>query len=86
MWIGAIRLVVETKDWPNASTDSLVTTAVLRDGNEILRLRVDYAAENDLERGAVRNYDYFDLPRRNDQTPELPNGIGQNPMPYPIMA
>lgn len=83
MWIGAIRLAVETKDSSYAGTDSLVTTAVLRDGDEIVRLRVDYAEENDLERGAVRNYDYLGLPRRNDQTPELPDGIGQNPMPYP---
>lgn len=81
--IGAIRLAVETKDSAHAGTDSLVTAAVLRDGGEIIRLRVDYAGEDDLERGAVRNDDYFRLPRKNHLTPELPDGIGQNPMPYP---
>lgn len=83
MWISAIRLTVETENAPNAGTDQLVTTSVLRDGNEVARLRLDYPAENDLERGAVRNYDYFGLARRNDQTEELPDGIGRNPMPYP---
>jgi hypothetical protein len=86
MWIGAIRLVVETKDSRYAGTDSLVQAAVLRDGNELRVLNLDYPTEDDLERGAIRNYDYAGptkLPRRNDKTPELPPGIGQNPMPYP---
>ncbi|MEN0015888.1 MAG: hypothetical protein AAGC46_21160, partial [Solirubrobacteraceae bacterium] len=38
---------------------------------------------DDLERGAFRYYTYSHLTRRNDQTPELPPGIGQSPMPYP---
>ena len=49
-------------------------------------MNLDYPTENDLERGAIRNYDYIGptkLPRRNDKTPELPPGIGQSPMPYP---
>ena len=86
MWIGAIRLVVETQDSLNAGTDSLVQTAVLRDGAELRVLNLDYPTEDDLERGAIRNYDYVGptkLPRRNDKTPELPPGIGQSPMPYP---
>ena len=86
MWIGSIRLVVGTKDAPNAGTDSLVQASVLRDGNELRVLNLDYPTENDLERGALRSYDYMGptkLPRRNDQTPELPPGIGQIPMPYP---
>jgi hypothetical protein len=86
MWIGALRLVVATKDLPNAGTDSLVQARVLRDGNELRVLNVDYPAEDDLERGAIRAYDYGGptaLPRRNDQTKELPSGIGQSPMPYP---
>ena len=86
MWIGAIRLVVETKDAPNAGTDSLVQATVIRDGNDLRVLNLDYPTEDDLERGAIRNYDYIGptrLPRRNDQTPELPPGIGQTPMPYP---
>jgi hypothetical protein len=86
MWIGAIRLRVRTKDAQNAGTDDLVQAAVLRDGNQLRLLNLDYPAENDLERGAVRNYDYIGptkLPRRNDQTPELEPGVGQNPMPYP---
>ncbi len=86
MWIGAIRLVAATADAPNAGTDSLVQATVLRDGNALRTLNLDYPTENDLERGAVRAYDYSGptrLPRRNDQTPELPSGIGQIPMPYP---
>lgn len=86
MWIGAIRLVVETKDSLDAGTDSLVQATVLRDGTELRVLNLDYPTEDDLERGAIRNYDYIGptkLPRRNDKTPELPPGIGQSPMPYP---
>jgi hypothetical protein len=86
MWIGAIRLVVGTKDARFAGTDSLVQATVLRDGNSLRVLNLDYPTEDDLERGAIRNYDYSGptkLPRRNDGTPELPPGIGQNPMPYP---
>jgi hypothetical protein len=86
MWIGSIRLIAETKDAPNAGTDSLVQATVIRDGADLRVLNLDYPTEDDLERGAIRNYDYSGptkLPRRNDQTPELPPGIGQNPMPYP---
>jgi hypothetical protein len=86
VWIGAIRLIVETKDAPYAGTDSLVQATVLRDGTELRVLNLDYPSEDDLERGAIRNYDYIGptkLPRRNDQTPSLPDGIGQSPMPYP---
>jgi hypothetical protein len=32
MWMGAIRLVVETGDTPNAGTDRLVQATVIRDG------------------------------------------------------
>lgn len=86
MWIGAIRLVVETTDEPFAGTDSLVQAIVVRDGVDLRVLNLDYPTEDDLERGAIRDYDYIGptrLPRRNDKTPELPPGIGQNPMPYP---
>lgn len=83
MWIGSIRLGVRTKDAPNAGTDDLVLARVLRDGNQVVALRLDYSDEDDLERGASRNYFYPTLPRHNDATPELPPGIGQNPMPYP---
>ena len=86
MWIGAIRLLVQTKDAPYAGTDSLVQASILRDGTSISLLNLDYPAENDLERGALRNYDYIGptkLPRKNDKTPELPSGVGQIPMPYP---
>lgn len=86
MWIGAMRLIVETKDAVNAGTDSLVQTTVSRDSANLVVLNLDYPTENDLERGAIRNYDYSGptkLPRRNDRTPELPPGVGQSPMPYP---
>lgn len=86
MWIGAIRLNVETKDASDAGTDNLVQATVLRDGNALRVLNLEYTSENDLERGAIRNYDYIGptrLPRRNDETPELPDGVSQSPMPYP---
>ena len=86
MWIGAIRLTVKTSDEAFAGTDSLVQATVMRDGNSLRVLSLDYLTEDDLERGAIRNYDYSGptkLPRSNDQTPSLPPGIGQSPMPYP---
>jgi hypothetical protein len=86
MWIGSVRLVVSTKDQAFAGTDSLVQASFQRDGNQLGLLNLDYPTENDLERGAVRNYDYIGptkITRHNDATPELPPGIGQNPMPYP---
>ncbi len=86
MWIGAIRLVVETADSRFAGTDSLVQASVMRDGNTLRVLNLDYPTEDDLEAGAVRSYDYIGptkLPRSNDKTPPLPPGIGQIPMPYP---
>ncbi|WP_156140813.1 hypothetical protein [Sporocytophaga myxococcoides] len=58
----------------------------MRDGSQLRLLNLDYPTEDDLERGAIRNYDYMGptkLPRRNDKTPELPSGIGQDLMPYP---
>lgn len=86
MWISAIRLVVRTKDAPGAGTDHLVSASIVRDGTVLRVLNLDYPNENDLERGTVRNYDYIGptkLPRRNDKTPPLPDGVGQIPMPYP---
>lgn len=86
MWIGSIRLIVDTKNTANAGTDSLVKAHVVRDGAKLATLRLDYPTEDDLERNAIRNYDYMGptkLPRKNDKTPELPSGVGQSPMPYP---
>jgi len=85
-WIGAIRLVVETADEPYAGTDGLVQATIIRDGNSLRVLNLDYPAENDHERDAIRGYNYSGptaIPRRNDLTPSLPPGIGQIPMPYP---
>lgn len=86
MWIGAIRLTAHTEDAPYAGTDHLLQATIIRDGQELRVLNLDYPTEDDLERGAIRNYDYIGstrLPRRNDQTPELPPGVGRIPMPYP---
>ena len=86
MWIGAIRLVVQTKDAAFAGTDSTVQCVIMRDGHQLRVLNLDHSGEDDLERGTTRNFDYRGakkMPRRNDQTPELPEGIGQDPMPYP---
>jgi hypothetical protein len=77
---------VQTKDARDAGTDSLMQATVARDGTELRVLNLDYPTENDLERGAIRNYDYdgpTKLPRRNDKTRPLRDGIGQSPMPYP---
>jgi hypothetical protein len=83
MWIGSIRVDVKTKDQQFAGTDSLVRAVIVRDGAELLALRLDWPTENDLERGAFRDYTYFTLPRINHLTPQLPDGIGMSPMPYP---
>lgn len=88
MWIGAIRLIVQTLDAADAGTDKLVKANIIRDGVDLHLpgFRLDYPTEDDLERGAIRAYDYIGatkLPRKNDKTPQLPDGIGQNPMPYP---
>lgn len=83
MWVGAIRLGVGTKDAPDAGTDDLVLARIVRDGTFVVDLALDYSDEDDLERGASRNYTYPSLPRRNHRSPELPPGIGQSPMPYP---
>lgn len=86
LWIGAIRLVVATENQRNAGTDSVVQAVVMRDETPLVTLNLDYSTENDLERGAVRSYDYVGptkLPRKNNKTLELAPGIGQTPMPYP---
>lgn len=86
MWIGAIRLNVRTKSVTDAGTDSLVQATIVREGTNLLVLNLDYPTEDDLQSGAIRNYDYIGstkLPRTNDKTPSLPPGVGQNPMPYP---
>jgi len=86
MWIGAIRLVVRTADISLAGTDSLVQATILRDDEAIRVLNLDYPAEDDLERGAQRAYDYYGAtlwPLVFDQTQPLPDGISQDPMPYP---
>lgn len=83
MWVGAIMLDVATKDAEWAGTDNLVTAKIVRDGNGLLRLRLDYPTEDDLERGAERAYYYSNLPWIHDQTQPLPDGIGVIPMPYP---
>jgi hypothetical protein len=64
----------------------LVTATIVRDGVEIKNLKLDYSNEDDLERGALRDYNYMGATKLqwdNDQTPALPSGIGQTPMPYP---
>jgi hypothetical protein len=83
MWIGSLKLRVHTEDASNAGADHLLRATDVRDGAELVHLRLDYATENDLERGAQRDYVYLELPRRNDETPELPDGIGQWPAPFP---
>lgn len=83
MWVGSIRVGVLTADQTDAGTDSLVQAEVLRDGQQISTLSLDYATEDDLERGAFRDYFYPNVHPHNDKTPMLPPGVGQNPMPYP---
>jgi hypothetical protein len=83
MWIGAIRLRVRTMDAAGAGTDHLVTATIVREGVDVVRLALDYQDEDDLQRGAVRNYDYSKLHWDNDETPRLPDGVMSTPMPYP---
>jgi len=83
MWVGSIRVGIWTADRDVAGTDHLVQAEVLRDGQHISTLNLDYATENDLERGAFRDYFYLNLGWDNDKTPQLPPDVGQSPMPYP---
>lgn len=57
MWIGPIRLIVKTKEAPQAGTDSLVQATILRDGTGLGVLNLDYPTEEDLERVAIRDDD-----------------------------
>ncbi|MGL5859024.1 MAG: hypothetical protein ACRC35_11600 [Angustibacter sp.] len=83
MWIGSIRVGVWTADRDHAGTDHVVQAEVLRGGTHISTLKLDYATEDDLERGSFRDYFYLTLAWDNDMTPPLPDGVGQIPMPYP---
>ena len=83
MWIGNIGFMVWTKDAPVAGTDSLVTVEILRNGNHLFTGRVDFPQLDDLERGSVRFYGYTVPNRYLDRTPQLPDGIGRIPPPYP---
>jgi len=42
MWMGSIRLRVSTADTSHAGTDSLVTATIMRDGDKIVGLSLDY--------------------------------------------
>ncbi len=77
MWIGAIRLRVQTKDGPDSGTDNLVKATIERDGVDIVVLRLDYAAGDDLERRSRRDYDYFTPPRIEDDVEVFVREIGQ---------
>lgn len=83
MWIGSMRVGVWTGDTPTGGTDSLVTAMVVREGDDVINLRLAYATENDLERGSFRDYFYLSLPQIFHGTVPLPPGIGRDPMPYP---
>ena len=54
MWIGPIRLIVKTKEAPQAGTDSLAQAPILRNGTG---LGVLSPTEEDIELGAIRNDD-----------------------------
>jgi hypothetical protein len=55
MWIGAIRVLVQTKDARFVATESRVRAAILRNGNS-LRILKDPPGRTDLEPGAIRTY------------------------------
>ena len=50
---------MKQKDAPDAGTDSLVQATIVRDGNDLRVLNLDYPTEDDLERGAIRDYNYI---------------------------
>ncbi len=83
MWIGKIGFQVATKDADFAGTDSLLTVEVLRNGSFIFAGKLDYADINDHERGDSRFYGYSFKQLYFDRTTPLPDGVGQDPMPYP---
>jgi hypothetical protein len=55
MWVGAIRVLVQTKDARYVASESRVQAAILRNGNR-LRILKDHPGRNDLEPGAIRTY------------------------------
>lgn len=58
MWIGSIRLDVRTEDEPGAGTDDTVVATLLRDGEEIVDLKLTRPDIDDLEEGSLRRYVY----------------------------
>jgi hypothetical protein len=86
MWIGAIGFQVSTADKRFAGTDSLLTVELLRNGAYIFTGRLDYADQDDHERGDSRFYGYTFRDLFLDKTPPLPDGIGQIPSPYPAVG
>jgi hypothetical protein len=88
MWIGSLRLRVRTKARPEAGTDNLVTVGLLRDGNEVAKLRLDHRYQDDLEPGVSQNFTFTgpsSLPRSHDRPP-MNEGTSRKPVypPYGI--
>jgi hypothetical protein len=83
MWIGAVRLVVKTKDRRFAGTDSEVQMGVLRNGWELAYGPLDKASVDDHERGDERAYDFIFNDWFNDRTQPIDFDPSPNPPPYP---
>ena len=86
MWVGAIKLLVDTDYAMSAGTKDLVDVSFRRDGKSLFDYPLDFPPLTGIERLSTNIYVWSGkdaLPRRNDKTPELPSGEVQIPMPYP---
>jgi len=86
MWIGAIKLEILTAWDKWSGTDSLVEFSIVRDGHSLAVFPLDYPPLIGLKRGEMGTYVWSGkkaVPRHNDETPSLPPGELQVPMPYP---
>ena len=72
MWIGSIRVLVQTKDARYVATESLVQAALLLKG-KTLRILRDLPSANDRVSGRIRTYcDWRDPAAQNDlSTPTM---------------
>ena len=89
MWIGSIRLVVPAgagnRPAPRAvgvPAAAVVPVALLRDGLEVARLRLDLP-EDGATAFASRTCDYLRLDRASDRTPLMLHDAGGRLLPYP---
>ena len=86
MWIGGIRLVVYTKNSPNAGTSNTVRVRVLRNDNVVRGWPFPAMLLKDQERDDIQVFKWDEpryFPRDHDRTPEPIPGLTEDPQPFP---